>query len=289
MAESVYANHLFVPGTKNNSWSHLYEYVKDGDRVLDVGCSTGYFGEALIQLKHCEVVGLDIFPDDIRAAATRLNRAEVRNIETDSVDDLGRFDVIIFADVLEHLLNPIGALKKVKALLKNDGRIIFSIPNMGHVSVRLNLLAGNFEYTDTGPLDKTHLHYYDQPEVHRIFEEANLRINRMNPVVFGYSRSQVNEKLEKIGLYPSDKFMQVLDGTYANVLQFVGCVSPSGEIYEEPMERSFKYEWPPQEIEEHHKALEEKLVAAQKELMETKSRHSMPSLVRDILHKIKNR
>lgn len=289
MAESVYANHLFVPGTKNNSWSHLYEYIQPKSRVLDIGCSTGYFGEALIELKQCEVVGLDIFPDDIEAAKTRLTQAEVRNIETDVVDDLGRFDVIIFADVLEHLLQPIEALKKVKELLNQDGKIIFSIPNMGHASVRLNLLAGNFEYTDTGPLDKTHLHYYDQVEVHRIFMESDLKISHMNPVVFGYDRSHINEKLAKIGLHSSDKFIQVLDETYANVLQFVGCASATGDVSDRVMERSFKYEWPPEEIDEHRKALEEKLAAAQQRLAELEGRHSMTELIQGVVQRIKRR
>jgi 2-polyprenyl-3-methyl-5-hydroxy-6-metoxy-1,4-benzoquinol methylase len=225
---SNYTNNLFDPNVKNNSWTHLYDYVPQKARVLDVGCSSGNFGEVLRHDKKCEVVGLDIDKADIEKAKKNLDAAYVRNVEKDDLGDLGMFDIIIFADVLEHLLDPTAALEKVKKLLKPKGKILFSIPNMAHISIRLHLLRGFFEYTPIGLLDRTHLHYYDEHEVQHIFSEALLHIEEVNACTKPFAKSQISERLYEMGLgIVDDKFYDVLDRTKADVFQFVGYAVPA--------------------------------------------------------------
>src|SRR6185437_14755934 len=197
---SNYTNNLFDPAAKNNAWASLYGYVSDGKRVLDIGCSSGNFGEVLIQEKQCTVIGLDIDAADIALAEKKLTAAYVRNIERESIEDLGKFDIVIFADVLEHLLSPIAALEKAKRVLRPKGRILFSIPNMAHVSVRLMLLKGFFEYTPIVVLDRTNVHYYDELEVKHIFAEAGLAIQEVRPTTHSYPESKISEDLYNMGL-----------------------------------------------------------------------------------------
>lgn len=245
---SNYTNNLFDPADKNNSWNQLYKYVPAGSSVLDVGCSSGNFGHVLINEKKCQVVGLDIDKDDVARAKKVLTKAFVRNIERDSVSDLGTFDVIVFADVLEHLLDPIAALEKVKKLLKPKGRIVFSIPNMAHASVRIMLLKGFFEYTPIGVLDRTHLHYYDEVEVKHLFAEAKMKIAEISPVTWTYPHSKVSEELYNMGLgILDDKFYQLLDDTKAHIWQFVGYATPSKAkvSYDD---RPLHYRMPPEEL-----------------------------------------
>jgi len=245
---SNYTNNLFDPTDKNNSWSLLYQYVPEGSRVLDIGCSSGNFGHVLINEKKCEVVGMDIDKDDVSRAKKVLTQAFVRNIERDSVSDLGMFDVIIFADVLEHLLDPIAALEKVKPLLKPKGRVVFSIPNMAHASVRIMLLKGFFEYTPIGVLDRTHLHYYDEVEVKHVFAEAKMKIAEISPTTLTYPRSKVSEELYNMGLgVLNDTFYERLNETKAYVWQFVGYATPSKTkvTYED---RPLHYRMPPEEL-----------------------------------------
>lgn len=245
---SHYTNNLFDPTDKNNSWNQLYQYVPEGSRVLDVGCSSGNFGHVLINEKKCEVIGLDIDKEDIARAKKVLTAAYVRNIERDSVDDLGKFDVVVFADVLEHLLDPVAALKKVKLVLKPKGRVVFSIPNMAHVSVRLMLLRGFFEYTPIGVLDRTHLHYYDEVEVKHVFGESQMKIAEISPTVWTYPRSKVSEDLYNMGLGILDKkFYQTLEETQAHIWQFVGYATPTKAkiTYDD---RPFHYRMPPEEL-----------------------------------------
>lgn len=245
---SHYTNNLFEPTSKNNPWVHLFELIPKGARVLDVGCSSGNFGAVLIHEKRCKVVGLDIDKQDIKKAQANLSAAHVRNIETDDIADLGLFDVVVFADVLEHLMNPVAALEKVKTVLKKGGRIAFSIPNMAHISIRLQLMEGFFEYTPIGVLDRTHLHYYDELEVKHIFAEAALRIDHINPVTWTYPESVLSERLLRMGLAIHDlaALQQKLAKTKAEVWQFVGYAKPTTEKLS--LRTKLQYGNPPEEL-----------------------------------------
>lgn len=244
---SNYTNNLFESSAENNAWVHLFGYIPERSRVLDIGCSSGNFGEVLIHEKQCEVIGLDIDKPDVERAKKKLTAAHVRNIEADDISDLGKFDVVIFADVLEHLLDPIGALNKVKKVLKDGGRVVFSIPNMAHVSVRLLLLKGFFEYTPIGVLDRTHLHYYDELEVKHIFADSKFEIKEVSPTTLTYPHSKISEELYNMGLgIIDDAFYKLLDDTKANVWQFVGFAVPVNKKIN--IERPLRYRMPPEEL-----------------------------------------
>lgn len=220
---SEYSNHEFNIGTDNNSWSHLDEMIPKGSKVLDVGCSTGNFGVYLEREKNCKVTGIDIDSEDIRIAKKKISRAYVMDINSDSVDKLGLFDVVIFADVIEHLENPSSTLSQVaKKLLKTGGKICFSIPNMAHVSVRIDLLAGSFPYKSRGLLDKTHLHFYDFNEVNNVFNNAGLTIKYMKPTIMEYPEEYSKSLLRSLGLKTNDKFFQMLNKSDAYIFQYVG-------------------------------------------------------------------
>ena len=184
---SPYAHHEFQADGRNDSWSNLAGFVATGSRVLDIGCSTGNFGEALERAHGCTVVGIDIAREDIEVARGKISRAEVRDVTVPGVlDDLGNFDVIIFADVLEHLADPRAALMASVRALRPDGAILYSIPNMAHLSVRLDLLAGRFGYTETGILDKTYLDFYDKVTADDLFASSGLDITTERSVTFPY-------------------------------------------------------------------------------------------------------
>lgn len=265
---SNYTNNLFDPKVKNNSWVHLYDYVPEGSRVLDVGCSSGNFGEVLIHEKKCKVIGLDIDAPDIKLAKEHLTDAFVRNIEHDDISDLGKFDIVIFADVLEHLLDPITALNKVKGILAPKGKILFSIPNMAHISIRLMLLKGFFEYTPIGVLDRTHLHYYDEFEVEHIFTGAQLKIEEINAVTKPYPKSKISEELGGMGLAVADeKFFDRINESKGQVFQFVGYAIPSDGKVEE-RQRPIRYRLPPEELHLTLQARDDELQYLGKKLRE---------------------
>lgn len=220
---SPYAKHQFASGTYNNSWANLFAFIPSGARVLDVGCSTGNFGAALIQEKSCVVIGIDTNEADIAAARAVLTDARVMDItEPGALDILGEFDVIIFADVLEHLPDPRRTLRSLRTVLTKDGFVAFSIPNMGHLSVRLDLLAGKFAYTETGLLDRTHFHFYDREEIADMFAGGGFEIVDQNPVIVQYPDTWLVDRLGQLGLVPTDEFFALMLETEGQVFQYVG-------------------------------------------------------------------
>jgi 2-polyprenyl-3-methyl-5-hydroxy-6-metoxy-1,4-benzoquinol methylase len=247
-ALSPYSAHFFTPEAVNSSWANMYHYIAPGSRVLDVGCSVGNFGEALQALKGCEVVGVDINETDIAVAATRISEAYVFDISAPGAQDLlGTFDVIVMADVIEHIPDPRAALTALHGLLREGGVLVYSIPNMGHMSVRLDLLEGRFPYKELGLLDRTHLHFYDRREVTDVFASSGFVITDERPTVSSYPREWMAQRLAVIGLASSDAFFDMLEVTEAHVYQYVGTAVPArGEPVPPPLDSRFVS--PPDEI-----------------------------------------
>jgi 2-polyprenyl-3-methyl-5-hydroxy-6-metoxy-1,4-benzoquinol methylase len=211
-------------GGPNTSWYKILQIIPAKAVVLDIGCSSGNFGEALKKQKKCVVDGIELDKQDAKAASKKLRQVWQLNIETDDIKAVPKseYDIIYFGDVIEHLVDPITALKRIKPLLKADGKVVFSIPNMGHIGVRIDLLGGNFEYTETGLLDKTHLHFYTQSEVMRVFEEAGYSLDHLDFVEKDYPRKLLEKQLAKYGLKANDAFYKKMQETSASAFQFVG-------------------------------------------------------------------
>jgi len=89
------------------------------------------------------------------------------------------YDLIIFADVLEHLADPAAILRRCFASLKDDGMIIISVPNVANIVVRLSLLFGRFDYGDRGILDRTHLRFFTLKSLTDMLEQCGLKIGRI--------------------------------------------------------------------------------------------------------------
>ena len=88
----------------------------------------------------------------------------------------GPFDVIVFADVLEHLRDPLAAIRRILPALQREGTVWISVPNVAHLHVRLGLLFGRFEYADRGILDRTHLRFFTKRSLRRFVADAGLSV-----------------------------------------------------------------------------------------------------------------
>lgn len=213
---------------ENSSWYKVYNFIKPGTSVLDVGCSSGNFGEIIIAEKDCKVDGIEIDEQDYKEAKKKLNNVYRLNIETDDLSVIkGKYDYLYFGDVIEHLVTPIPTLKRVKKLLKKEGKIVFSIPNMAHISVRLMLLGGKFEYGETGLLDKTHLHFYTYDELQRVISSAGYEFYKLDTVKKDFPESVLEKELIKVGLHSTKDFVEFCRSSDASIYQYVGLLSPT--------------------------------------------------------------
>lgn len=159
-------NGVFNPARANPNDAHslLMRLVPPGSRVLELGCATGYLSGYMESGLGCLVTGLEY--DAASAEIARGRASEVYTADLDAPNALGPaegsapYDVLFAAAVLEHLKDAPGLLRAVRQLLKPNARVIVSLPNIAHWSVRLALLRGRFDYTDYGIMDRTHLHFY---------------------------------------------------------------------------------------------------------------------------------
>jgi len=145
-----------------------------GLRVLDVGCGFATTSERIQTLGN-EVTGIEESAEACDVAAKRI--ADVVQADLQSAD-LGdaQFDVLIFADVLEHLAWPVSVLKRYLRWLAPGGSVIVSLPNVGLWSVRFAHLFGRWEYEETGVLDRTHLRFFTRKSARRLVGEAGLSV-----------------------------------------------------------------------------------------------------------------
>ncbi len=132
------------------------------EKVLDVGCGAGELGRAIKENKGVkEVVGIELNEDAAKIASRYLEKVFLQDINKfDLPYENKYFDCIICADILEHLIDPWHILNKIKKLLKDDGFIIVSIPNIRHIHTFLSLLRGDWDYVDRGIFDRTHLRFF---------------------------------------------------------------------------------------------------------------------------------
>jgi 2-polyprenyl-3-methyl-5-hydroxy-6-metoxy-1,4-benzoquinol methylase len=169
----------------NSSYAHLLSLVDGPKRVVDFGCGPGNLSRFLAQ-RGCSVVGVDINPDHAGVAREYCEDVLLADLDTVSLRDLfpvQRFDVAIFADILEHLRNPEHLLAETARILAPGGYVIASIPNIAHGAVRLALLDGEFDYQPLGVLDDTHIRFFTRKSMESFFEKAGFVLDRVTRTV----------------------------------------------------------------------------------------------------------
>jgi 2-polyprenyl-3-methyl-5-hydroxy-6-metoxy-1,4-benzoquinol methylase len=142
---------------KFSSHKKLINFVYPNSRVLDVGCSKGYIAREL-KKKGCSITGIDINKEDLREAKKYCDRTILGDITKKDIKE--KFDVIILGDIIEHVVQPLDLLKKLRKNLDKGGYILISTPNIVNIYPRLKIFLGSFDYEDIGFFDRTHLRFF---------------------------------------------------------------------------------------------------------------------------------
>lgn len=185
----VYATEIDLDNS-NDSHTLVIRMVGENKKVLELGCAEGSTTRVLRQ-RGCLVTGVEMDPTAAETAAEFADRVIVDNLDTMNFDAaLGqeRFDVIVAADVLEHLSDPVRCLRACVAFLSAGGEVVLSIPNVAHADVRLALLDGHFDYSEWGLLDSTHLKFFTRDSLFDFLDDcglAELEIRRVTRPIGG--------------------------------------------------------------------------------------------------------
>lgn len=146
--------------------------------ILDVGCGAGILGKALKEVRPGrKVYGIELNDEAFFFARRNLDAAYSVDVEAFTPPfSEGELDCIIFADVLEHLKNPWEVLARFSKLLKDNGTVVISIPNVRYLGVMRDLAEyGKWEYQDEGILDRTHLRFFTRQEFTKLLLQADIR------------------------------------------------------------------------------------------------------------------
>ena len=153
----------------------VLNFVGQNKTVLELGCGPGAMTRFMREQLDCRITALEIDQKLAQMAepyCEKLYQADLESFDFSDVFAEQRFDVVVAADVLEHLKNPWACLRHVRGLLKPDGYLIVSIPNIAHNTVIAQLLNGRFPYQTQGLLDHTHLRFFTRRDIEALLLET---------------------------------------------------------------------------------------------------------------------
>lgn len=196
----------------------------DCRRILEVGAGAG---STLKWLKTiypaAETTAVELNSTLLTELERNVDVAIIGRVE-DVLTELKTYDLILMLDVLEHLPNSTGTLKKISRLLEPRGQVIVSVPNISHLSVSIPLLLHRrFSYQDAGILDRTHLRFFVEDSAVKLLNNSNLIVTAglisgiqgpkakfLNYLTFGFLRHHLAKQYIMLG-QPSDR--EVVQGS----------------------------------------------------------------------------
>ena len=149
-------------------------------RILDLGCSSGLLSERLRKMGH-HVTGVDVNEiDEVTNRTDDFFRADLNEGIPSGVGS--GFDIVLAADVLEHVVNPGALMSQIRDVLAPHGTALFCVPNIAHWYPRFRSTLGMFDYDQRGILDSTHLRFFTRRSLTKLVERRGFAIRRIEPV-----------------------------------------------------------------------------------------------------------
>ena len=207
---------------ENTSHAIILSNIKAGCDVLECGCSSGYMTRYMSERLNANVSIVEINEDDYSQAIKYAEDGTCTDLERREwigYFEGKRFDYILFADVLEHLRNPKDVLTWALGLLRENGIIIASVPNVAHHDILINLLNNRWNYMEKGILDDSHVHFWAQQNLDGFFRNAGLIPVIKDYVILPAFKTEQRSSDDVTGLLPG--IYSICNRRYGDVYQFV--------------------------------------------------------------------
>lgn len=174
MIKHRYAHEIDPNG--GSAAARLARLVQPGQKVLELGTGPGTVTR-ILHSKGCKVTGVEMDPETLAMCQPFCEKTLQANLEDphwhESLHN-EKFDVVLCADVLEHLRDPRPLLSLLPSFLNEQGFVLMSLPNASHLTVVASLLAGRFPYQSKGLLDNTHLRFFGREDIDAMLRECGL-------------------------------------------------------------------------------------------------------------------
>ena len=192
MIKHRYAHEIDPNG--GSAAARLARMVSPGQRVLELGTGPGTVTR-ILHSKGCKVTGVEMDPETLAMCAPFCERTLQANLEDPAWHtslDGEKFDVVMCADVLEHLRDPRPLLTLLPQFLNDTGCVLMSLPNATHLSVVASLMAGRFPYQTKGLLDNTHLRFFGRDDIDALLRECGLVWQRWETVLVEPAQAELS-------------------------------------------------------------------------------------------------
>lgn len=206
----------------DNSMSIILNNIKPNSRVLEMGPATGYMTKFLKESLNCKVVCVELDQNAASNAAEHCEQliiADLNKLEWyEKLINEDSFDYILWADVLEHLLNPSEPLSYSRKLLKNDGKIFISTPNILHNAILMEMLEGRFNYQKLGLLDETHTKFFTKDSLLSVLDESQLVVTKWMNTMVAPEDTEFHQNYNK---FPAEIRDYLISRDTGDVYQFI--------------------------------------------------------------------
>jgi 2-polyprenyl-3-methyl-5-hydroxy-6-metoxy-1,4-benzoquinol methylase len=192
---------------ENSSHSVVLRWIGQmpAGRVLDLGCSSGLLSERVRSLGH-RVTGVDV--SALPGVTDRVDRFLIADLDRGLPPEIGEegpFDMVIAADVLEHVRDPERLLKQIRRVLVPRGTLIASVPNFAHWYPRIRTAVGLFDYDQRGILDSGHVRFFTRRSLLDLVRRSGFLVTRQQATGLPLEVISTREDVLRRGLRAADR------------------------------------------------------------------------------------
>lgn len=194
-----------------NSLKLINDRISDNSLILEFGPANGRLTKHLKEIRNCKVDIIEINPVSGKDAAKYARKAligpedgDIESFKWLEALKNEKYDYVLFADVLEHLRSPEEVLDKCRILLKETGAILFSVPNIANNNIILNLLKDEFNYTPTGLLDDTHIHFFSYNSLNKLMNKLGYFVSYIDGTKGKVGETEIKVNYDEFSSFNTD-------------------------------------------------------------------------------------